>query len=344
MIKEKRILVTGGAGYIGCHTVDLLIKRGWKVYVLDDLSEGHRESVPDNSLIVGDFADENLLRAIFREFKIEAVIHFAGKTLVEESTRKPDKYFYENTFKTMKLLKIMLEEERDKKGTSLIREPIKYFIFSSTAAVYGEPKEIPIKEEHPCIPTNAYGESKLMIEKILKHFEKAYGIKYISLRYFNAAGADPEGKLGELHKKETHLIPIVLRVAKEKKGEVSIFGTDYPTKDGTCVRDYIHVVDLAEAHILALEYLIQTGKSQIFNLGNGNGYSVKEVIDIARKITGYNIPAKPAPRRAGDPSKLVASSKKISEILGWKPRYPDLESIIQTAWNWHLKEKFKYAQ
>lgn len=327
----EKILVTGGAGYIGSHTVKELVKRGFDAVVYDNLGKGHREAVFEGEFVLGDLADLDTLRETFTKHRVDSVIHFAADSDVGESVENPAKYFYNNVANGLNLLKVMLENG------------VKKIVFSSTAAVYGEPSRIPILESDEAVPTNPYGESKLIFENILKYYELAYGLRYISLRYFNAAGADPDGLIGEDHNPESHLIPLVLQTALGLREEVEIFGADYDTPDRTCIRDYIHVSDLADAHILALEALSDGCPSTIYNLGNGNGYSVKEVIEVARCITGRKIRAKISKKREGDPSRLVASSEKIKKELGWKPKYERLESIIETAWNWHRRhpEGFK---
>lgn len=321
----KNILVTGGAGYIGSHAVKLLAEAGYMPIVYDSLEEGHKEAVPQGvKLIKANLADTDSLRKTFQTTEIDAVMHFAGYIQVAESVQEPLKYYSNNVSNTVNLLQIMKEFN------------VKKFIFSSSAAVYGNPKKIPITEDMPEIPSNPYGETKLIVEKILKYADAAYGLKSVSLRYFNAAGADPNGKIGEMHRIETHLIPLAIRAALTHK-PVFIFGNDYPTKDGTCIRDYIHVNDLADAHILGLKYLENAEGSSVFNLGNGNGYSVKEIIEKVEEITGEKIEKKIVQRRPGDPAVLVASSKLIKRALSWEPRYPGISDIIGTAWNWHRK-------
>ena len=317
------ILVCGGAGYIGSHMVAELLENGQDVVILDNLEKGHKDALLGGKLYVGDLRDKEILNKIFTENDIEAVIDFAAYSLVGESMTEPLKYFNNNVYGTISLLEAMKEHN------------VKYIVFSSTAATYGEPECVPILEDSKTIPTNAYGESKLLVEKILNWCDKAYGIKYTTLRYFNAAGAHINGKIGEDHSPETHLIPLILNVALGKRDEILIFGDDYDTKDGSCIRDYIHVSDLASAHSLALKRLMNGGESRIYNLGNGTGFSVKEMIDIARKVTGHEIPAKIAPRRAGDPAILIASSEKAMKELNWKPKFNSVETIIETAWNWH---------
>ncbi|MBW1958082.1 MAG: UDP-glucose 4-epimerase GalE [Deltaproteobacteria bacterium] len=325
-MKNEKILVVGGAGYIGSHMVKDLLDTDYGVITLDDLSTGHRDLVPGGEFIEGGLGDRVLLDNLFSTHPISAVMHFAAFSLVGESVENPLKYYRNNMAATAELL------------GSMIRHNVKRFIFSSTAAVYGEPVEIPITEDHPCDPTNPYGASKIAVERMLKDCDSAYGLKYISLRYFNASGADESGNIGERHHNETHLIPLILEVATGRRENIKIFGTNYPTPDGTCIRDYIHVSDLTRAHLLALETLMSGGDSSVYNLGNNRGYSVREVIELARKVTGKPIPAIEADKRPGDPAVLIASSDKIKEALGWKPKYEDLETIIKTAWVWHWKE------
>lgn len=318
------ILVLGGAGYIGSHTVYELIDNGEDVVIIDNLLTGHEEAVhPKARFYKGDIRDKEFLDSVFKKEKIDAVIHFAASSLVGESMEKPLKYYDNNLCGTKILLDSMVEHGIDK------------IVFSSTAAVYGEPERIPILETDKTEPTNTYGETKLSMEKMFKWVGKAHGLRYVSLRYFNACGAHVSGKIGKDHNPESHLIPLILQVPNGKREFISIFGEDYQTKDGTCIRDYIHVTDLAQAHILAVKYLQNGGKSDIFNLGNGIGFSVKEVIETARKVTQNAIPAKVTPRRAGDPAKLIASSDKAKKVLGWKPQHAELDEIISTAWNWH---------
>lgn len=317
------ILVCGGAGYIGSHAVYALLKRNEEVVVVDNLATGHSESVLGGKLYIGDLRDEDFLDKVFSENNIEAVMHFAASSLVGESVENPFKYYENNVCGTLSLLKAMK------------KHGVKKIVFSSTAAVYGEPERIPIEEEDRTEPTNPYGETKLAIEKMLKWADAAYGIKYVALRYFNVAGALETGEIGEDHSPETHLIPIILQVALGKRDKVMIYGNDYPTKDGTPIRDYIHVMDLVDAHILALEKLRKENKSEVYNLGNGEGFTVKEVIEVARKVTGHPIPAEVTGRRPGDPAVLVASSEKAMKDLGWRPKYASLEEIIESAWMWH---------
>lgn len=329
MAQEKpTILVTGGAGYIGSHAVLALQQAGYEVVVFDNLVFGHRElvdSVLKVELIEGDTSDRALLDQVFASRSIAAVMHFAAYTFVGESVTDPAKYYRNNFIGTLTLLEAMLAAGVDK------------FVFSSTCATYGMPQEIPIPEHHPQQPINPYGMSKLMVEQVLQDFDRAYNLRSVRFRYFNAAGADPQGRLGEDHQPETHLIPLVLLTALGQRESVSIFGTDYPTPDGTCIRDYIHVSDLAQAHVLGLEYLLRGGETAAFNLGNGNGFSVKQVIDTATQVTGRTIPVVECPRRAGDPPALLGSSDRAKQLLGWQPEYADLEQIITHAWHWHQR-------
>jgi UDP-glucose 4-epimerase len=326
---KPTILVTGGAGYIGSHAVLALKQAGYGVIVLDNLVYGHRdiaEQVLQVELLQGDTGDRAFLDNLFATRDIAAVMHFAAYAYVGESVTNPDKYYRNNFVGTLTLLEAMHAAN------------IHTFVFSSTCATYGVPITVPIPEDHPQSPINPYGATKLMIERVLMDFDKAYDFKSVCFRYFNAAGADPEGRLGEDHNPETHLIPLVLQTALGKRKSVSIFGTDYPTPDGTCVRDYIHVTDLAQAHVLGLDYLLhQGGDSTIFNLGNGNGFSVKEVIDVAKQVTGREIPVVECDRRPGDPPALVGSSDRARSILGWNPQYADLHAIMSHAWVWHQK-------
>ncbi len=318
------ILVLGGAGYIGSHTVYELIDNGEDVVIIDNLLTGHKEAIHTKARFYkGDIRDREFLDDVFKKEKIDAVIHFAACSLVGESMEKPLKYYDNNLCGT----KILLD--------SMVANGIDKIVFSSTAATYGEPEKVPILETDRTEPTNTYGETKLSMEKMFKWVGKAHGLRYVSLRYFNACGAHISGQIGEDHNPESHLIPLILQVPNGKREYISIFGDDYDTKDGTCVRDYIHVTDLAQAHILAVKYLQSGNESNIFNLGNGVGFTVKEVIDTARKVTSHPIPAKITPRRAGDPAQLIASSEKAKEILGWTPEHNSLEEIISTAWNWH---------
>jgi len=325
------ILVTGGAGYIGSHTVAELVAQNEEVVVLDSLVTGHRQAVLTDHFYMGSIDDEDMLNRIFTRHPIEAVIHFAASSLVGESVEDPLKYYANNVGATQKLLAAMVKHGVDK------------IVFSSTAATYGSPSNVPIQETDSTVPTNPYGETKLAIEKMLKWVGEAHGLRYVSLRYFNAAGAHPKGLIGEDHRPETHLIPIILQVALGQREEILIFGDDYPTADGTCVRDYIHVMDLAAAHGLALKRLREGKESRVYNLGNGNGFSVKEVIEVARQVTGHPIPARAFSRRPGDPPVLIASSARAKEELGWRPRYPDLETIVKSAWEWHRKHPHGYS-
>lgn len=317
------ILVCGGAGYIGSHAVYRLIEKGERVAVVDNLQTGHRKAVhPEAIFYEGDIRDRHFLSNVFKNHEIDTVIHFAAHSLVGESVKQPLAYYNNNVYGTEVLLDVM-----NKHG-------VKQIVFSSTAAVYGEPKQIPIQETDETNPESPYGETKLAMEKMMKWVNVAYGIRYISLRYFNVAGAYGT-IIGEDHRPETHLIPLILQVPLRKREEIHIFGDDYDTPDGTCIRDYIHVLDLVDAHLLAVEKLRNGGESNIYNLGNGNGFSVKEVIEAARRVTGHPIPEKVVPRRPGDPARLVASSEKAKRELGWKPLYTTIEEIVASAWEWH---------
>lgn len=326
------ILVCGGAGYIGSHMVAELLENGEDVVILDNFQKGHIDAVSGGKLYVGDIRDRKILDKVFKENKIEAVIDFAADSLVGESVENPLKYFANNVGGTISLLEAMRDY-----GT-------KYIVFSSTAATYGEPENTPILEGDKTFPTNPYGESKLTVEKILKWCDNAYGIKYTALRYFNAAGAHISGKIGEDHNPETHLIPLIFQAALKQREKIYIFGDDYKTPDGTCVRDYVHVTDLASAHLLALKRLKSGKNSVTYNLGNGKGFSVKEVVDVTRKVTGLHIDAEIAPRRPGDPAILIASSQKAMEELNWKPRFNSLETIIETAWKWQKTHENGYGR
>lgn len=318
------VLVTGGAGYIGSHMCYELIDCNEDVVVIDNLSTGHIEAVHEKAhFYKGDIRDKEFLNDVFKKEKVDTVIHFAANSLVGESMKNPLKYYDNNLYGT----KVLLE--------TMINHDMKKIVFSSTAAVYGEPERIPILESDKTEPTNVYGETKLAMEKMFKWVDMAHGIKFVSLRYFNACGAHESGEIGEAHNPETHLIPLVLQVVSGKRKEIKIFGNDYDTKDGTCVRDYIHVMDLAKAHVLAMKYLRKGNNSDIFNLGNGIGFTVNEVIEAARKVIGERIDAVLDKRRTGDPAKLIASSDKAKEILGWEPEYDNIEEIIASAWNWH---------
>ncbi|MDF9409215.1 MAG: UDP-glucose 4-epimerase [Pelotomaculum sp. PtaB.Bin013] len=326
------ILVTGGAGYIGSHTVRALVNKKHRVVVLDNLSKGHPAAVKEIELVRGDTSDRQLLKRLLTGCNIEAVMHFAASSLVGESVRLPSDYYRNNVVNGLTLLDAAVEAG------------VRYFVFSSTAAVYGEPIEVPITENHPATPLNPYGATKLALEGAMRWYGEAYGLRYTSLRYFNAAGADPAGDIGEDHEPETHLIPLVMKAALGLIPQLEIFGDDYPTPDGTCVRDYIHVNDLADAHILALEAMAGGAGSNIYNLGNGNGYSVLEVIETAKAVTGSSIPVKYAARRAGDPAVLVAGSERIKDELGWRPAFPGLREIIETAWRWHSNHPGGYEK
>lgn len=322
----RRILVTGGAGYIGAHTVQLLLDRGYDVAVVDNLSKGYRHNVPRGRLFVMNMADTAAVTELMRQLRTEAVIHFAAFIAVGESMRDPETYFANNTCGSLALL------------TAMLRAGVKHMVFSSTAAVYGTPHATPILETFPIQPVSVYGESKVMVESMLRWFSQIHGLTSVCLRYFNASGCDPKGNLGEEHEPETHLIPLLFR-AVMTGNPVTVFGDDYPTPDGTCIRDYIHVLDLAEAHILALEHLISGGASDQFNVGTGTGHSVMEVIRAVEAVTGKKVPYAVGPRREGDPPALVASSDKLRAALGWAPRYADLETIVRHAWEFERKRK-----
>ncbi|GGD13080.1 UDP-glucose 4-epimerase GalE [Pontibacillus salipaludis] len=325
------ILVLGGAGYIGSHAVAQLVDRGYDVVVVDSLETGHRDAIHSEATFYnGDIRDREWLRGVFQQEEIQSVIHFAANSLVGESMEDPLKYFDNNVYGTQVLLQVMNEFG------------VKKIVFSSTAATYGEPDVVPITEDMVTNPTNTYGETKLTMEKMMKWCDKAYGIQFVSLRYFNVAGARQTAEIGEDHHPESHLIPIVLQVALGQRDHITIFGDDYNTHDGTCVRDYIHVEDLIDAHIHAVEYLDNGGESNVFNLGSSQGFSVKEIVDTAREVTGHEIPAKMGPRRAGDPSKLIASSHKAKSILGWEPKRTSIHQIIEDAWRWHQQHPNGY--
>ena len=325
-MSKPHILVVGGAGYIGSHMVLDLLRADYPVVTLDDLSRGHRELLPGGDFIEGDMGNPADLERVFRQYPVKAVMHFAAHSQVGESVEQPLMYYRNNVANTVTLLEAMQQAG------------IRHFIFSSSAAVYGEPENTPITEDHPCAPTNPYGTTKLTVEHILQDVSRATDLSYCSLRYFNAAGADAAGSIGERHEPETHLIPLVLQVATGERASIKIFGEDYPTPDGTCLRDYIHVSDLTRAHLLALESLLEGGGSATYNLGNSTGYSVKQIIEAARRITGHPSPAITAERRAGDPAILIADSAQIRTELGWQPRYEKIEDIIRSAWAWHQKE------
>ncbi len=323
---SQTVLITGGAGYIGSHANSVLAARGYETLVLDNLVYGHKDLVQWGKLIVGYISDTALLQQVFSTYHIDAVMHFAAYTYVGESVTDPAKYYLNNVGGTLNLLRAMQ------------RAGVNKLIFSSTCATYGVPQEIPLTESHPQNPINPYGRTKLMIEQAMADFSQAYGLQYLALRYFNAAGADPQSRVGERHDPETHLIPLTLLAGLVPHKTLKIFGTDYETPDGTCVRDYIHVTDLAEAHALGLEYLLDGGTSNAFNLGNGQGFSVREIIESARRVSGQEIPAIEAERRAGDPPFLVGSAEKIHSVLGWKPQFTNIDAIVSTAWNWHKKD------
>ena len=324
-----KVLVTGGAGYIGTHMLRALQSQNHEAVCFDNLSTGHRDLVDCDSFIEGDLADKSLLSDIFANNNFDAVIHFAGSSQVGESIKKPDKYYRNNITNTQNLLDAMIQSN------------VKKIVFSSTAAIFGNPQYIPINEDHSCNPINPYGKSKLMIEHMLADYDEAYDLKFVALRYFNAAGADSSGLIGERHIPETHLIPLVLQAASGRKKEITIFGNDYSTNDGTCVRDYIHVSDLCDAHILSLDWLEKSGSSKRYNLGNGNGFSVNDVVRVAEKITGNSIAVIKSSRRPGDPETLVADSNLIKKELGWKPKYEDLDGIIADAWKWEILDNKK---
>lgn len=317
------ILVAGGAGYIGSHTVQELLDAGKDVVVIDSLEYGHKKAMLAKKFYQGSIADTTLLKRVFSENTIDAVMHFCAYIEVGESVTDPQKYYKNNIIGGLTLLEAMLAAN------------VKKFVFSSTAAVFGQPETVPITESERTAPTNPYGETKLAFERILKWYGEAYGLTAVVLRYFNACGAHPNGHIGEDHSPESHLIPLILQVPLGKRASIKIFGDDYPTKDGSCVRDYVHVSDLASAHVLAVDHLLKGGENRTYNLGNGVGFSVKEVIAIAREVTGHAIPAETVGRRAGDPATLVAASDKVKKELGWKPRFHDLKTIISSAWNWH---------
>lgn len=325
-----KVLVVGGAGYIGSHMVKMLLAQGHEVITFDNLSSGYRDAVVGGSFVQADLADKAALDEVFVKYAPDAVMHFASYIQVGESVRHPDKYYLNNFTNTMNLLDAM------------VKHGVNYFIFSSTAAVFGEPEYVPIDEAHAKNPLNPYGRSKLMVEQALGDYERAYGIKSVCLRYFNAAGADPEGQLGERHEPETHLIPLVLQAISGRRDNITVFGRDYDTPDGTCIRDYIHIVDLCSAHLLALQKLMETNTSRRYNLGNGNGFSVQEVIAAAQKVTGKPINVAEGERREGDPARLVADASLARSELGWKPVYADLETIIQHAWQWESKTVGKH--
>ena len=322
------ILVCGGAGYIGSHINKELYKEGYETIVYDSLIYGHEKAVKWGKFIKGDLADADALNEVFEENEIEAVFHFAAFAYVGESVKEPEKYYYNNVVNTLNLLRVMRKHGCNK------------IIFSSTCATYGEPERIPITEDMPQHPINPYGATKLMVERIFKDYHEAYGLEYVVLRYFNAAGADPDGDIGESHDPETHIIPLVLDAAGGQRPDIKVFGTDYNTSDGSCIRDYIHVTDLASAHLLSLHHLEKEKGSDFFNLGNARGTSVLEVIDAVRRVTGRDFKVVQAERRAGDPAKLVGSSDKAVKVLGWKPQYADIDIIVEHAWKWHEKKEY----
>ncbi|WP_100010039.1 UDP-glucose 4-epimerase GalE [Lentibacillus sediminis] len=327
------ILVLGGAGYIGSHAVYQLIDRGERVVVIDNLNTGHPEAIhPEASFYQGDIRDRAFLQSVFSKEQIDAVVHFAAHSLVGESMEQPLSYFDNNVYGTQVLLEAMVEHG------------VKHIVFSSTAACYGEPETVPITEEMPTMPANTYGETKLTMEKLMKWTAEAHGIRYVSLRYFNVAGARASGEIGEDHRPESHLVPIILQAALGQRPHITIFGEDYDTPDGTCIRDYVHIEDLIEAHLLALDYLQDGGNSDIFNLGSSQGFSVKEMIETARNVTGKEIPAKIGERRAGDPSVLIASSDKAKKILGWNPERTSIATIMEDAWKWHTARPHGYGK
>lgn len=322
-----KILVVGGAGYIGSHMVKMLLSAGHEVVTFDNLSSGHRDAVLGGEFVLGDLADQAALDAVFTQHCPQAVMHFASFIQVGESVRRPDMYYRNNFCNTLNLLDAMVAHD------------VKHFIFSSTAAVFGEPDYVPIDEVHPNRPVNPYGRSKWMVEQILADYDLAFGLKSVCLRYFNAAGADPDGQLGERHEPETHLVPLILQAASGRRFEIQVFGRDYDTPDGTCIRDYIHIVDLCSAHLLALQHLAGGNESEQFNLGNGEGFSVQQVIDTVEKVTGRKVKVSDAPRRAGDPARLIADATKARAQLGWKPAFSDLEVIVKHAWAWESKKE-----
>lgn len=324
----KTILVAGGAGYIGSHTVKYLLKNNYKVVVLDNLVYGHREAVMSENFEQVDLADKVALDKVFKKYDVDAVIHFAAYAYVGESVTNPKKYYNNNVVNTLNLLDTMIENN------------VKNIVFSSTCATYGNPKYMPLDEKHPQSPINPYGKTKLMIEQIMEDYETAYGLKYIALRYFNAAGCDSQGELGESHTPETHLIPLVLKAIKGEIPKITVFGTDYDTEDGTCIRDYIHVEDLADAHMLAVEKLFKDKISYCINLGTGIGTSVKEIIKASEQVTGKAVPLEYGERRPGDPDKLFASNQKAKDVLGWNPKYTNIQDLIKTAWLWEENKKF----
>lgn len=322
MEAQRKILVVGGCGYIGSHMVKRLLEAGHRVVVLDDLSTGYRDSLLGGELVVGNCGDRAVLVGLFAAHQFDGVLHFASCIQVGESVLDPAKYYRNNTINTLTLIEVMKDH-----GVGPL-------IFSSSAAVFGEPEYVPVDESHPCQPVNPYGMSKHMVELMLRDFDRAYGLRSVALRYFNAAGADPDARIGERHDPETHLIPLALQTVLKRRGALKVFGRDYDTPDGTCIRDYIHVDDLSDAHLLALEYLWNGGETAAFNLGVGEGFSVQQVLDAVELVTGQKVPHENVPRRAGDPARLVANSSRAREVLGWRPRYADLETIARHAWKW----------
>ena len=324
-----KVLVTGGAGYIGSHCVKVLLDKGYEVIVVDNLETGFKDAVDSKAkLYIGDIADEALMDRVFSENQVIGVIHFAAFSLVGESMTNPYKYYENNVAKTNRLLE------------SMVKHNVKNIVFSSTAATYGEPEKTPIVETDRQLPTNVYGQTKLAMEQMISWYGKIHGINHVALRYFNVAGAIQDGSIGEAHNPETHLIPIILQVANGKREKLNVFGDDYQTKDGSCIRDYIHVLDLCDAHVLALEYLLNGNSSGVFNLGSGEGFSVFEMVEAARKITGHPIPLEIASRRAGDPAILIASSKKARQVLKWNPTRENIEVMIQDAWTWEKNKRY----
>ena len=324
---SMRVLVTGGAGYIGSHTAKVLARAGFEPIVLDNLSTGHRRAVKWGPLVEGDLGDSALIREVIKSHRIQAVVHFAGFAYVGESMHRPRQYFRNNVTYTLRLLDAMTDTW------------VKHIVFSSSCATYGIPTSVPIREEHVQTPINPYGESKRMVERILAWYGEAYGLRWTALRYFNAAGADPDGELGEDHSPETHLIPLAIQAALGEKPDLEIYGTDYPTPDRTAVRDYTHVMDLAEAHVAALRHMLKSHENAAINLGTGSGHSVREVVAAVERVSGHRVPVHETARRAGDPPELVANPAKARELLGWQARHSSLENIVQTAWNWHVSRK-----
>ena len=322
------ILVCGGAGYIGSHINKELNKNGYETVVFDNLIYGHREAVKWGTFIEGDLSNTEDIEKVFSTYDIEAVFHFAAYAYVGESVNEPEKYYYNNVVNTLNLLKVMRKHN------------CKKIIFSSTCATYGEPEKVPITEDMPQNPINPYGMTKLTVERIFKDYKKAYGLQFAVLRYFNAAGADPDGEIGESHDPETHIIPLVLDAASGKRADIKVFGTDYDTPDGSCIRDYIHVTDLADAHLRALHYLENGGEGDFFNLGNTIGTSVLEIVDSVKRVTGKDFKVILSDRRAGDPAKLVGSSEKARRVLGWEPKYADIDTIVKNAWEWHENAEY----